>query len=145
MINPFKDVDWNPNLTARRKFAASLMIGFPALSLVFSVMDRLKTHAWHPSFLGLGVIGLAVGGLFWLVPQIAKPFYLAWYFLACCIGIVMSNLLLGAFFYLALTPIGLLVRAFGRQSLRKAFDRSKASYWDDGEKNIKPDRYYRQF
>ncbi|MFT4587452.1 MAG: hypothetical protein ACI9VS_002084, partial [Candidatus Binatia bacterium] len=29
MLNPFKEVDWNPDLPARRKFAVSLVIGFP--------------------------------------------------------------------------------------------------------------------
>ncbi len=145
MLNPFKDVDWNPNLAARRKFAVSLIIGFPAIAVVFGLLGRLKTHTWNPSFLWLGLIGLAAGVLFWLLPQIAKPFYLVWYFVACCIGLVMSNLLMAVFFYIAVAPIGLLLRAFGRQPLRKGFDPSKTTYWEDAEKGVEPSRYYRQF
>lgn len=145
MINPFKDVNWNPDLSARRSFAVSLVIGFPAIAIVFGVLGRLKTHAWNPFFLWLGLIGLAAGVLFRLVPQIAKPFYLGWYFIACCIGVVVSNLMFGLFFYLVLTPIGLVMRAFGRQTLRKGFDRTKPTYWADAEKGVEASRYYQQF
>lgn len=145
MINPFKDVDWNPDLAARRSFAVSLVIGFPAIAIVFGVIGRLRTGAWSPFFLWLGLIGLAVGVVFWLVPQVAKPFYLVWYFVACCIGVVVSNLMFGLFFYLVLTPIGLVMRAFGRQTLRKGFDRAKPTYWADAEKGVEASRYYRQF
>ena len=29
MVNPFNEVSWNPDLRERRKFALSLVIGFP--------------------------------------------------------------------------------------------------------------------
>lgn len=144
MINPFKDVNWHPDTAARRKFALSLVLGFPALAVVFALVHWLRVHAWNPFFLWLGLGGAAAGAIFRLWPRLAKPFYLAWYFLACCIGIVVSNLLLVVFFYLAVTPIGLLVRAFGRQSLRKGFDRRRPSYWEDA-KGVEVSRYYRQF
>jgi hypothetical protein len=38
-----------------------------------------------------------LGVVLYLMPQIARPFYVAWYFLACCIGIVTSNALLIGF------------------------------------------------
>jgi Saxitoxin biosynthesis operon protein SxtJ len=145
MLNPFKDVNWHPDLVARRKFAVSLMIGFPLIAAVLGGLGRWQTGAWNPFFLWLGLGGLGAGVGFWLLPQIAKPFYLAWYFFACCVGLVLSNLLLGAFFYLVLTPIGLLVRAAGRLTLRKGFDRGKGTYWQDAEKDVPARRYYRQF
>ena len=36
MINPFSEVNWNPDRPARKKFAVSLIIGFPAIAVVFS-------------------------------------------------------------------------------------------------------------
>lgn len=145
MINPFNDTNWNPDLAARRSFAKSLIIGFPVLALVFTLVGWLKTHAlptWTP---WVAAIGAGLGIVLWLVPQIARPFYLVWYFAACCIGIVVSNALIAAFFYLVITPFGLAMRLFGRDPMTRQRDKSKASYWRDAEKAVDPQRYWRQF
>ena len=145
MLNPFKDVNWNPGLAERKKFAVSLIIGFPLIAVLMSVVTRLTAHAWKPFFLWLGAVGLAVGVLLWLVPQIARPFYMAWYFLGCCIGIVVGNVLMGVFYYLVMTPMGIIMRLAGRDPLRRKFDRSAPTYWRDAEKVVDLKRYYRQF
>jgi hypothetical protein len=145
MVNPFKDTNWNPDLTERRSFAKSLMIGFPVLAILFTISGWLKTYhvpTWTP---WLALIGAGAGLIFWLLPQISKPFYLAWYFLACCIGIVMSNLLIAAFYYLAITPAALVMRLLGRDPMRRALDASAKTYWNDAEKSVDPNQYFRQF
>jgi hypothetical protein len=147
MINPFKDVNWNPDLAAKRSFARSLVIGFPCIAVVVLLIKRFTgAGVWDikTAFL-IGGIGAGVGAVFYALPVIARPFYLAWYFLACCIGLVVSNVLLAGFFYLVFTPAGLLKRLFGRQNLKKGFDKSAASYWQDAEKVTDLTRYYRQF
>ena len=93
----------------------------------------------------IGLIGLAVGVVLWLIPQIARPFYMLWYFLGCCVGIVMGNVLFAAFFYFVLTPMGLVMRLVGRDPLRRKIDRSTPSYWQAAEKVADLKRYYRQF
>ena len=145
MINPFKDTNWNPDLAERRKFARSLVIGFPALAVVFALAGLAKTHTFPTWTLSLAAIGAGAGVVFWLVPQTAKPFYLAWYFLACCIGIVVSNALLTAFYYLVITPVGLLMRALGRDPMQRRLDPAATTYWRDAEKGVDPRRYFRQF
>jgi len=145
MINPFKDTNWNPDRAGRRKFALSLMIGFPILAVAFALVSLLRSG--HP---GAGLLWLAVGGagagaVFWWLPQIAKPFYLVWFFAACCIGIVVSNTLLIAFYYLVITPIGLIMRMCGRDRMQRRFDPAAPTYWKDAEKGIAPQRYFRQF
>ena len=145
MLNPFKDTDWNPDIPARRRFARSLVIGFPAIAAVFAVVGWFKTHAFPGWTLWLGVIGAAVGAVLWLVPQIAKPFYLVWYFLSCCIGIVMSNALLAAAYYLVFTPAGLVMRALGRDPMKRRPDPQAKTYWRKAETVTDPARYYRQY
>ena len=145
MLNPFKDVNWNPGLAERKKFALSLIIGFPVIAVIMGTVTRLTSGAWKPFFLWLGVIGLAVGVVLWLIPQIARPFYAVWYFLGCCVGIVVGNVLFATFFYLVLTPMGLVMRLAGRDPLRRKFDRATPTYWRDAEKIVDPKRYYRQF
>ena len=146
MINPFKEVDWNPDTAAKRKFAVSLVIGFPCVALALLLLRRALTGSWHVTpALWLAGIGATVGIVFWILPIIAKPFYQAWYFVSCCIGIVVSNTLLAAFYFIVLTLVGLLMRAIGRHPLQKGFDKKAATYWLDAEPVTDPKRYYSQF
>jgi hypothetical protein len=146
MINPFKEVNWNPQRRERRQFARSLVIGFPVLALVWLILGRLFSGTWmvQPA---LWVAGLGAGGgiILWLVPTIAKPFYILWYGIACSMGLVISNVLLITFYLTIVTVFGKLRRAFGRPAVQKEMNRSAVSYWREAEKVSDPKRYYSQF
>ena len=43
MLNPFKEVNWTPDLGEKRKFGRSLVLGFPCMALMFLLMGRLRT------------------------------------------------------------------------------------------------------
>lgn len=144
-MNPFADVNWNPGFAEKRKFALSLIVGFPALAGFFSLVLWLVTRSWKPFFLWLAIIGFAVGVFLWLLPAIARPFYVVWYFIACCLGFVIGNFLLIAFYYLVITPIGIFLRRLGRLSLRKGLDPGANTYWREVEKMVDSESYYRQF
>lgn len=146
MLNPFREVNWNPDTAARRTFASSLMIGFPCIAIIFAIGVWIRTGIWHPaSALKLGGIGVAAGALFYIFPVIARPFYVAWYALACCVGLVMGNVLLGAIFFVLVTGIGLLKRLGGKQAIQKTFDRAAPTYWLDAPATPNPKRYFSQF
>ena len=146
MVNPFKEVNWNPNLSERRTFAKSLVIGFPCVALALLLIGRITSGTWNTELsLWIGGIGASTGIIFWLIPQISKPFYLLWYCIACCIGIVLGNILLGILFYLAITPIGLIMKLLGRDPLRRSIDKNANTYWIDVENTKGPTRYFRQF
>ncbi len=145
MLNPFAEVNWNPDRRARKKFAVSLILGFPAIATVFSLITFLSKHAWKPFFLWLGIAGCALGIILWLIPQIAKPVYVVWYFAACCVGIVVGNTLFALIFYLVFTPLGLVLRLRRNPAITKGFDKSRKTYWRDAEKAVDLKRYYRQF
>ena len=145
MVNPFKDTNWNPDTAARRSFAKSLIIGFPIVAALFAASAWWKTHAVPGWPLWLAILGASAGVVFWVIPQIAKPFYLVWYFVACCIGIVVSNVLIAAFFYLVLTPVGLIMRVAGRDPMKRGLHRGSGSYWETPEKVVDRERYFRQF
>jgi len=146
MVNPFKEVNWNPGPQERRKFALSLVIGFPCIAVVLLLLGWLRGKGWNlPLAAEVGGGGLAVGLLLLALPQIARPIYVGWYFVACCIGTVVGNLALGMVFFVLVTGLGLLMRALGRRPLRKTFDKRAATYWQDPEQVDDPNRYYRQF
>jgi len=146
MLNPFKEVNWTPDTAARCAFARSLIIGFPCVALVFLLAGWLAGKGWNVSFaLKLGGLGAGAGVVFYAVPAIARPFYVVWYALACCIGLVVGNVVIALIFYVLVTGIGLLKRFGGLQSIRKAPDRLVKTYWIDAPPAPPAPRYYRQF
>src|SRR5438874_2030133 len=139
MLNPFKEINWNPGPEDRRKFAKSLVIGFPCVAILFLLAGRVHSGLW------VAGIGTGLGILLLCLPSIAKPFYLVWYFLASCIGFVVGNLLLAITFYVFVTGVGLLKRSFGKQPISKSVQKEAATYWRDAEPSGDPQSYYRQF
>jgi hypothetical protein len=145
MINPFKETNWKPGIPELRAFGRSLLIGFPIIASVFLLFFRWKSGSWAEWPLWLAGIGAAAGALFWLVPQIAKPAYFLWYLVACTIGLVVSNIIIMIVFYGVVTPIGLLLRLFGRDAMQRKFEPKATTYWLDAEKASDPQQYFRQF
>ncbi|MEQ2005871.1 MAG: hypothetical protein ABMA26_03655 [Limisphaerales bacterium] len=146
MVNPFKEVNWNPDTAARRTFAKSLVIGFPCLAVVLLLAGYLTGKGWNFGLaLKLGGIGAGVGVLFYALPAIARPFYVVWYALACCIGLVVGNLVLALIFYVLVTGIGLVRRLFGSQPIRKTHDPLAKTYWLAAPPRSNPKRYFSQF
>jgi hypothetical protein len=145
MVNPFKEVNWNPDTAEKRTFAKSLVIGFPIVGIVLLIIGRISSGVWDIHLpMWVAGIGVSAGIIFWIIPQIAKPFYLLWYCLACCIGIVLGNVLLGIVFYIVVTILGLIMRILGRDPLQRKIDKNADTYWIDVEKNDDPTSYYRQ-
>lgn len=146
MINPFKEVNWKPDTAEKRKFAKSLMVGFPIIAAVMLMGRGLLAHLWSFQMpLLVGVIGFSAGLLFLAVPQIATPFYYVWYAIACCIGIVIGNVLLGGFYLTVVTGIRVALAAFGKTPIQKRPDRLAKTYSLDAEKVTDVQRYFRQF
>ena len=86
-----------------------------------------------------------MGGVLWLIPQIARPFYVVWNGLGCGIGFVVSNTAVTAVYLLVVTPIGFFLRVFGRDPLHLRCERERDSYWEDAEKTGDAAGYFRQY
>jgi len=83
-------------------------------------------------------------GMFW--PAILRYAYIAWMSLAFALGFIMAHLILTVFFYLVVTPIGLVARLAGKDFLSLKLDRHATSYWIARENKDKSARdYERQF
>jgi hypothetical protein len=146
MLNPFKEINWEPDRNERQKFARSLIIGFPFVALLLILAGRWHTGLWRiDGPLWICGVGVCAGMLFLVLPAIARPFYVTWYFVGACIGIVVGNVLLAAAFYILITGIGLLKRLFGRQPILKKPDKSAATYWREADQPADPQRYYSQY
>lgn len=147
MINPFKEINWNPGESEIRSFGRTLFYGFIIIAvaiLAFSMARKGLSMSFTVPLV-LIVVGFVVFALTSVVPQICRPLYFAWFFISACIGIVISNVALVIFFYLVFSPYAFMLRIFtGRDPLRLKRGGSKSGWHDyDGRKEQK--RYFRQY
>lgn len=80
----------------------------------------------------LGSLGLALLLIGLLLPALARRFHLYWMKLAVALGYLNSRVLLSLLFYLVLTPYGLVLKLFGRDSLNRR-KKGRESYWIERE------------
>jgi hypothetical protein len=146
MAGKFSEVNWSPDTRERKKFALTLMAGFPFMGLMFSVIGRLASGQWHFVVPGwVAGVGFSLACILWLLPAIALPFYRVWFFLICVIDTILTYVLLTLLFYVVITPAGLLYRLLARKTFQTRPDPAKATYWSDVPPVTDVSRYYRQF
>lgn len=87
----------------------------------------------------------AAGGATGLIfPGAMRYVYLASVYAAFPIGWAMSHLILGAVYYLVLTPMGLIMRLLRHDPLARRFDPHAKTYWRKREAAREPESYFRQ-
>jgi hypothetical protein len=100
-------------------------------AVVFAVIGLL------PLLFGRGIRlwSLAVGGAFLLAalafPSVLAPLNRIWLRFGLLLHKIVSPLILGIMFFLVITPMGVVMRAFGKDLLRLRFDKAAPSYWID--------------
>lgn len=96
-----------------------------------------KSAAW---------VAFSLSGLFLitglLLPGILQPFHRMWMRLAALLAWLNTRLLLSVFFFLILTPIGLLMRLFGKDLLNHKINRPALTYWVKRDSVQKPKQSY---
>lgn len=64
-----------------------------------------------------------------LAPRILAPLNRIWLWIGLLLHAIVSPIVLGVVFFSTVTPIGLLLRALGKDPLRLRFDRTARTYW----------------
>ena len=122
-----------------RKFG----IMFAAVCLIAGAYAIFRGSPHWPWFAG-GVAFFSLTGLFG--NAILRPLYIGWMKFAFVLGWINTRILLGLFYYGVVTPIGVLLRLFGKDLLDQKIDRSAATYWIRREKGTSdPKRCERLF
>lgn len=101
-----------------------LLVGgvFGGIGLWPMVVRRDDPHVWAVA-LAVGLILPAV-----TIPRILAPVYRVWMKGADALGWVNTRLLLGLVFYGLVTPMGLVMRLWGRDPMGRRFERGAQSY-----------------
>ncbi len=128
-MNLFRDVKnelskLNQEPDALRKFGITICI---VLSLIGGLVYLKGAHPLR------ALVFWAVSSVFLLmafvIPGALKLIYKIWMGIAFVLGWFMSRLILTILFYGVVTPIGVLMRLTGRDTLDRKIDKETSSYW----------------
>ena len=63
------------------------------------------------------------------VPRLLRPFNLLWFRFGLVLHAIVSPLIMGLVFFLAVTPTGLIMRTIGKRPLNLRFEPEAETYW----------------
>lgn len=116
---------------------------FAAVFALVGLMPMMQGASPRPWALGLaaGLLAVALAA-----PRLLAPGNRAWLRLGLALGMVATPLLMALIYAVAIVPVGLLLRARGRDLLRVRWQPEAPSYWIEREQPApRPGSMARQF
>jgi len=135
------EINWHPGSKELRNFGAIALIASALIAILLYVLKGLGIQ-WAAIIFAVGFI-IFLSSVISL--KLTRMIYLGLILLTLPIGWAVSFILLAAFYFLLLTPLGFLFRLMGRDPLRRKFDSTTESYWLTRRPPDKLDRYFHQF
>lgn len=87
----------------------------------------------------------ALAAVYYAVPALQRKIYFGWLYAAYPIGFVISHVVMGAVYYLVVSPIALIMKLMGRDALKRKIEKGANSYWEPARKREDKGSYFRQF
>lgn len=114
----------NPGTSVKELRSFGLLVGgvFAVIGFWPMVFRGEALRLWA---VGLGG-GLFIAGAF--MPSILAPAHKGWMWIGHVLGWINTRILLGIVFYGLVTPIGLIFRVMGKDTMRQAFSEGSQSY-----------------
>jgi hypothetical protein len=135
------EINWNPNRKDLRNFGIIAIIASVVISLLLYIIKGLGIH-W---MLVISGIGFAIFLSSLISVKLTRIIYLGLTLVTIPIGLIVSFILLATFYFLIITPLGLVFRLIGRDPLCRKFDSAADSYWLTYRPPDANDRYFHQF
>lgn len=146
MLDKFKEINWNPDELALRKFCKTLLIGFPIAGLFWLGIAKFISGDWILDilfwFTGIGWV-TGIGGM--LIYPFGLLFYKFWFFIIAIIDTILTTTLMFTFFYFLLSPYSIFARLFKKDSMNRKIDTNLKSYFEDIQMSKSPNSYYKQY
>jgi len=135
------DINWNPDRRQLRNFGWAALAATAVLSILLHWVKGapLRWVLLPPAF-GMVVFVLSV-----VSTALTRGVYRVLVALTLPVGIAVSFVLMAGFYFLLLTPLGLVFKIIGRDPLHRKFDPGSESYWTAHSPPESPDRYFHQF
>ena len=109
-------------LGSNRSFGIVFFIVF-LLIAIFPLLNQEEIRIWS---LIISILFLILG---LLNSKILTPLNKLWFRFGLFLGKIISPIIMGVIFFLVVTPIGLLMRLFGKDVLNIKLNKKKNSYW----------------
>ena len=72
----------------------------------------------------------------WKVPKVLRPLNIVWFKFGMLLARIVQPIVMAAIFFLVVTPVGLIMRLFGKDLLRQKISADTPTYWQDrGDKS----------
>lgn len=135
------EVNWKPSQKELRQFA---LIWFPLACLALGFMIWRFTHSVNWAAIPV-VLGLVLAPFAYWIPAFSQALFSGWMAAAYPIGWTISHLIMAAIYFLLITPMGLVMRLCGRDSMGHRFDESRDTYWVPHQPPKDSQQYFRQY
>ncbi len=103
-----------------------------------------RTGSWMAAT-ALWLAGSLLAVVYACAGSVRRPTYKAWMALLYPVGWAISHLLLALVYYGWITPVGLTMRLFGRNPMRRRPGREAMSHWVKRKPISNVNRYFRQY
>jgi len=122
-----------------KQFGLTLTIALTVIRIII-MLKHGYVNQWL-LYIAIGLFSISL-----ILPKTLKPIYKVWMKVTTTISKVISFVILGLFFYLIITPIGLFMKIIRRDPLQRRFDRNTDAYWINRDAKLNdPKRIERQF
>tara|TARA_Y100001970_G_C13854452_1_gene660972 strand:- start:216 stop:629 length:414 start_codon:yes stop_codon:yes gene_type:complete len=131
------------NIKSSKKELKSFGITFGIILLLIAGFLFLKEKESFQLFIYIATTFIGFGLIF---PITLKPIYLIWMTFAVILGWTMTRVILSFLFYGVISPIGLIMRIFGKDFLELKKNAIQDSYWNKRNSNMEKNQdYEKQF
>lgn len=125
----------------QRKFGMVMAVAIIALGLL-----RYIFRGFEQFPLWFFIVAAVFGGLGLLWPRALKPVFIAWMKFALVLNWIVTHFLLTVVFFCIIVPMGIAMRLFGEDPLKRKWLPQNDSYWEEPEEQPEEfDRYRNQF
>ncbi len=131
-------INKNIALPSNQKFGYFFTLVF----LITSIYSYFREN--NMVFYVLGACSIVFFIVTLLKAEILKPLNKLWMGFGLVLGMIVSPMVMGVIFFMIFTPIGILMRLFGRDELLLQF-KAKSSYWIKRHEDIHSNSFRRQF
>ncbi len=142
-------INLRPGRQELRQFGWIALIGFGVLGALIFWHKLPMAHLTGDASTTVALVLWGIGGVSALfstvVPPANRPLYVGLIVVTYPIGYVLSHVLMALLFFGLFTPVGLVFRLIGRDSLHRRFEPDASTYWMPHRPPDTMKRYFRQF
>ncbi len=135
------DINLKPSKDVLKDFAMIALVMLTIIAFAFHWIYGLSSQ----NALYLCGIGLVIFLLSRISPSLVIPIYIILTLITVPIGLVISFTVMAIFYYGLLTPIGLIFKIIGRDTMERKWDKECNTYWVEHKSPESTKRYYNQF